>query len=122
MASQVLGSESGATGDAVSTLSGSRSSIENMWVRVSLKSNGGVGVRVTCTGSNENSRLTNIFCENQTESAIAFGIDDNTLLGPRRSCGYRLLQPLGRHEYSAKGFCAFARPVNCVSPFTPKNL
>jgi hypothetical protein len=80
MASQVFDSESGATGDAVVTLSGSRSALENMWGRVSLKSSGGVGVRVTCTGSNENSRLTNVFCENQTESAIAFGIGDKTSL------------------------------------------
>lgn len=78
MASQVLGSQSGVSGDAVVTLSGSRSALENMWVIVLLKSSGGVGVRVTCTGSNENSRLTNIFCGNQTQNAIAFGIGDDT--------------------------------------------
>jgi hypothetical protein len=83
-ASIVVGS--GTAGEAVVTLSGSRSSIENMWVRVSAQ--GGVGVRATIkgstetppptTGTNENSRLTNIFCENQTQNAIAFGIGDNT--------------------------------------------
>lgn len=86
ISSKVLGSPSGSAGDAVVTLAGSRSSVESVWVRVGIAS--GVGVRVTVSDpagtsgapgtSNENSRLTNIFCENQTANAIAFGIGDNT--------------------------------------------
>jgi hypothetical protein len=59
-------------------------------MRVTVGIPSGVGVRVTVSDpaglsgapgtSNENSRLTNIFCENQASNAIAFGIGDNTSL------------------------------------------